>query len=84
MQALAFGQGGPPEGLGLLLHHIGKDHFQRWGQGLSLFHPEEVDQVLGQPGQPPHKEKEFLDALRCRNGNLELSLSYQESNITQM
>ena len=30
------------------------------------------------------KEKEFLDALRCRNGNLELSLSYQESNLTQM
>lgn len=30
------------------------------------------------------KEKEFLDALRCRNGNLEISLSYQESNVTQM
>ena len=36
--------------------------------------------TLRQTGQ----EKEFLDALRCRNGNLELSLSYQESNITQM
>lgn len=30
------------------------------------------------------KEKEFLDALRCRNGNLEISLSYQENNVTQM
>lgn len=29
-------------------------------------------------------EKEFMDALRCRNGNLELSLSHQESNIPQM
>lgn len=26
----------------------------------------------------PAREKEFLDALRCRNGNLELSLSRQE------
>lgn len=26
----------------------------------------------------PTREKEFLDALRCRNGNLELSLSRQE------
>lgn len=36
--------------------------------------------TLRQPG----KEKEFLDALRCRNGNLEISLSYQETNVTQM
>lgn len=36
--------------------------------------------TLRQPG----KEKEFLDTLRCRNGNLEISLSYQESNVTQM
>ena len=26
------------------------------------------------------REKEFLDALRCRNGNLEISLSRQEAN----
>ena len=29
-------------------------------------------------------EKEFMDALRCRNGNLELSLSHQESTTPQM
>lgn len=29
-------------------------------------------------------EKEFMDALRCRNGNLELSLSHQESSMPQM
>ena len=25
------------------------------------------------------KEKEFIDALRCRNGNLEITVSQQES-----
>ncbi len=28
----------------------------------------------------PKREKEFLDALRCRNGNLEIALSNQEAN----
>jgi hypothetical protein len=28
----------------------------------------------------PSREKEFLDALRCRNGNLEISLSRQEES----
>jgi hypothetical protein len=28
----------------------------------------------------PKLEKEFLDALRCRNGNLEIALSNQEVN----
>lgn len=28
----------------------------------------------------PKREKEFLDALRCRNGNLEIALSNQEVN----
>lgn len=27
----------------------------------------------------PAKEKEFIDELRCRNGNLEISISYQET-----
>lgn len=27
----------------------------------------------------PTKEKEFIDELRCRNGNLEISVSYQET-----
>jgi hypothetical protein len=26
------------------------------------------------------KEKEFIDALRCRNGNLEISIARQEAN----
>ena len=28
----------------------------------------------------PGKEKAFIDELRCRNGNLEISMSYQETN----
>lgn len=27
----------------------------------------------------PSKEKKFIDELRCRNGNLEISVSYQET-----
>jgi hypothetical protein len=27
----------------------------------------------------PAREKEFLDKLRCRNGNLEISISTQET-----
>lgn len=30
------------------------------------------------------KEKEFIDALRCRNGNLEISISRQETNIYEL
>lgn len=30
------------------------------------------------------KEKEFLDALRCRNGNLEITLSKQETNAYEL
>lgn len=30
------------------------------------------------------KEKEFIDALRCRNGNLEISLARQEANIYEL
>lgn len=29
-------------------------------------------------------EKEFIDALRCRNGNLEISISRQEININEL
>ena len=30
------------------------------------------------------REKAFIDELRCRNGNLEVSLSYQESSVLEM
>lgn len=30
------------------------------------------------------REKAFIDELRCRNGNLEVSLSYQESSVSEM
>ena len=30
------------------------------------------------------KEKEFIDALRCRNGNLEIKVSRQESNLAEL
>lgn len=30
------------------------------------------------------KEKDFIDALRCRNGNLEISISRQEANIYEL
>lgn len=30
------------------------------------------------------KEKEFIDQLRCRNGNLEISISRQEMNICEL
>ena len=30
------------------------------------------------------KEKEFIDALRCRNGNLEISISRQEANVYEL
>lgn len=32
----------------------------------------------------PSAEKEFIDKLRCRNGNLEISSSIQESKITEL
>ncbi|MGN1479946.1 MAG: DUF4956 domain-containing protein [Acutalibacteraceae bacterium] len=32
----------------------------------------------------PSKEKEFIDELRCRNGNLEISISRQESNNNEL
>lgn len=32
----------------------------------------------------PSKEKEFIDKLRCRNGNLEISISKQETAITEL
>lgn len=30
------------------------------------------------------KEKDFIDALRCRNGNLEISISRQEANVYEL
>lgn len=30
------------------------------------------------------KEKEFIDALRCRNGNLEISICKQEANVYEL
>ncbi len=30
------------------------------------------------------KEKEFIDALRCRNGNLEINIARQEGNINEL
>lgn len=32
----------------------------------------------------PEREKEFIDALRCRNGNLEISISRQEVNTYEL
>ena len=32
----------------------------------------------------PNAEKDFMDAIRCRNGNLEVALSYQESGAAEM
>lgn len=32
----------------------------------------------------PSKEKEFIDALRCRNGNLEIVVSLQETMATEL
>lgn len=32
----------------------------------------------------PTEEKDFIDALRCRNGNLEISISRQEANIYEL
>jgi hypothetical protein len=30
------------------------------------------------------REKELIDALRCRNGNLEISVSRQENTVTEL
>lgn len=30
------------------------------------------------------KEKEFMDALRCRNGNLEIAITRQEANVNEL
>ena len=30
------------------------------------------------------QEKEFIDALRCRNGNLEIKMSRQENNMFEL
>ncbi len=30
------------------------------------------------------KEKEFIDTLRCRNGNLEIAISRQEVNYNEL
>lgn len=32
----------------------------------------------------PSLEKEFIDALRCRNGNLEIMLSAQEATVNEL
>jgi hypothetical protein len=32
----------------------------------------------------PQKEKEMIDALRCRNGNLEITLARQEVSINEL
>lgn len=32
----------------------------------------------------PAEEKQFIDELRCRNGNLEISISRQEANINEL
>ena len=32
----------------------------------------------------PSKEKEFVDALRCQNGNLEIAISRQEVNTNEL
>ena len=32
----------------------------------------------------PSKEKEMIDQLRCRNGNLEISISRQETMATEL
>ena len=30
------------------------------------------------------KNKEFIDKLRCRNGNLEITVSKQETTVTEL
>ena len=30
------------------------------------------------------KEKEFIDQIRCRNGNLEITVSIQENNVVEL
>lgn len=32
----------------------------------------------------PEKEKEFVDLLRCRNGNLEITISNQDSSVMEL
>ena len=32
----------------------------------------------------PEKEKEMIDAIRCRNGNLEISVSRQDTTVTEL
>jgi hypothetical protein len=32
----------------------------------------------------PAEQKDFMDALRCRNGNLEISMSRKEDNIYEL
>jgi len=32
----------------------------------------------------PDKEKEMIDKLRCRNGNLEISVSRQETTVAEL
>lgn len=32
----------------------------------------------------PEKEKELIDQLRCRNGNLEISVSKQETSVYEL
>ena len=32
----------------------------------------------------PAKEKEMIDQLRCRNGNLEITVSYQDTTVTEL
>lgn len=32
----------------------------------------------------PDKEKEMIDKLRCRNGNLEITISHQETAISEL
>jgi len=34
--------------------------------------------------QDPAKEKEMIDAIRCRNGNLEVSVFRQENTVTEL
>lgn len=32
----------------------------------------------------PHREKEMIDQIRCRNGNLEISISGQETSVAEL
>lgn len=32
----------------------------------------------------PEKEKEFVDLLRCRKGNLEITISNQDSSVMEL